>query len=139
MGAQPDYQVHHHHRFLCLTAGSGNAGYHKGAQFGVAHSSEAADGNIAMFAASLDTFLAFAGAVKICYEIKAETKTLADLDDYMATLTATSTTAPFGGSMADFWDSLATHEKEGGTVDGVFHRGFIDAILMAAIDARISA
>ncbi len=139
MGAKPNYEVKHHSRFLGLTASGGEAGYHKGAQFGIAHSAEAADGNIAMFAASLDTFLAFAGAVKICYEIKAETKTLSDLDTYMATLTGTSTTAPFGGSMADFWDGLSTVEKEGGTVDGVCHRGFIDAILIAALDCRISS
>lgn len=139
MGAKPNYSVIHHGRFLCLTASGGEAGYHKGAQFGVAHSAEASDGDMAKFAASLDTFLAFAGAVKICYEIKAETKTLSDLDTYMATLAGTSTTAPFGGSLADFWDGLATHEKIGGTVDGVSHRGFVDAILIAAVDARISA
>ena len=139
MGAKPNYSVIHHGRFLCMTASGGEAGYHKGAQFGIAHSAEAADGNIAMFAASLDTFLAFAGAVKICYEIKAETKTLADLDAFMATQIGTSTTAPFGGSLADFWDSLSTVENEGGTVDGVYHRGFIDAILIAAVDARISS
>lgn len=139
MGAQPNYQVGHHGRFLCMAASGGNAGYHKGAQFGVAHGAEASDGDMAKFAASLDTFLAFAGAVKICYEIKAETKTLTDLDAYMATQTGTSTTAPFGGSLADFWDGLATHEKEGGTVDGVHHLGFIDAILIAAVDARISS
>lgn len=139
MGAKPNYSVIHHGRFLCMTASGGEAGYHKGAQFGVAHSAEASDGDMAKFAASLDTFLAFAGAVKLCYEIKAETKTLADLDAYMATQTGTSTTAPFGGSLADFWDSLSTVEKEGGTVDGVYHRGFIDAILIAAVDARISS
>lgn len=139
MGAKPDYQVHHHGRFLCLTAGGGEAGYHKGAQFGVAHSAEASDGDMAKFAASLDTFAAFAEAVSICFAIKKGEKTLSDLDTFMATQIGTSTTAPFGGSLADFWDSLSTVEKEGGTVDGVLHRGFIDAILIAAVDARISS
>lgn len=139
MGAKPDYKVGHHGRFLCIDVAAGEAGYHKGAQFGVAHSAEASDGDMAKFAASLDTFAAFAEAVSICFAIKKEEKTLADLDTFMATQTGTSTTAPFGGSLADFWDGLATHEKEGGTVDGVHHRGFIDAILIAAVDARISS
>ena len=42
-----------------------------------------------------------------------------------------------GGSLADFWASLATHEKIGGTVDGVQHMGFVSAILVASIDAVI--
>ena len=139
MGAKPNYRVGHHGRFLCIDVAAGEAAYHKGAQFGVAHGAEASDGDMAKFAASLDTFGAFAEAVAICFAIRKGEKTMTDLDAFMATQTGTSTTAPFGGSLADFWDGLSSVEKDGGTVDGVVHRGFVTAILIAAADCRISS
>ncbi len=139
MGAKPNYQVNHHSRYLCLTASGGESAYHKGAQIGAAHSSEVGDADLAKFLASLDTVIAFGKIVEMCRDVRAGSKPLSDLDALMATFTATFTAAPFGGSLASFWASLATHEKVGGTVDGVSHRGFVAAILIAAVDARISS
>jgi len=141
MGAKPNYQVNHHKRFLCLTVSSGEGGYHKGAQFGPAWRHDVADSDMPKFMASLTTFFDFAACSKLCFEVGSGSKPLSDLDAWMATKTATWTTppfgAPFGGSLADFWASLATHEKTGGTVDGVQHMGFVSAILVASIDAVI--
>jgi len=139
MGAKPNFSIQRHRGFLCLTLSAGNDGYHKGAQFGPVHSSEAAEGVPAKYMAGIATIKSYHACVDLCFDVRTGAKPLADLDAWMSAQTATWSTAPFGGSLAALWAGLTTAEKTGGTVDGVSLIGFVATILIAALDEVVCA
>jgi len=130
MGAQPNFQITDHKGFLQITASKGDAtAFHVGCVLGKRHPAAVCDTDMSKWPVSVGTFLRFAALVSLCFGLRTGEKEMSDIDAFFAALTDTDSSAPWGGSAADFWDGLDAGQKD----------AFVTAVLVAAADCRISS